>query len=68
MKTLLKGGNLMKSFGKGFFFGVVSTIGALAGAAFAFKKTVVEPIEEREAILEEHRKRALRKSRSAHQG
>ena len=58
----------MKAFGKGFFFGVVTTVGALAGIAFTFKKTVVEPIEEREAVLEEHRKRALRKSRSAHQG
>ncbi|WP_302047417.1 DUF3042 family protein, partial [Ligilactobacillus agilis] len=42
--------------------------GTLAVLAFAFKKTVVEPIEEREAELDEHRRRALRKSRSAHQG
>lgn len=57
----------MKSFGKGFFVGVVTTCGVVAGAVYAFKKTVVEPMEEREAILEEHRRRALRKSRSAHQ-
>lgn len=56
----------MKSFSKGFLFGVVSTIGALAGTAFAYKKVVIEPIEEREDFLEEQRKRALRKSRSAH--
>ena len=57
----------MKSFGKGFFTGIVTTVGVVAGAVYAFKKTVVEPMEESEAILEEHRRRALRKSRSAHQ-
>ena len=57
----------MKLFGKGFLVGVATTLGTLAGLAFAFKKTVVEPIEEREAELDEHRRRALRKSRSAHQ-
>ena len=57
----------MKSFGKGFFTGIVTTVGVVAVAVYAFKKTVVEPMEEREAILEEHRRRALRKSRSAHQ-
>lgn len=58
----------MKSFSKGFVVGVGATLGALAGCAYYFKKTVVDPIEEREAVLDEHRKRALRKSRSAHQG
>ena len=58
----------MKSFGKGFFTGIVTTVGVVAGAVYAFKKTVVEPMEEREAILEEHKRRALRKSMSAHQG
>lgn len=57
----------MKSFSKGFFTGIVTTVGVVAGAVYAFKKTVVEPMEKREAILEEHRRRALRKSRSAHQ-
>ena len=41
----------MKSFGKGFFTGIVTTVGVVAGAVYAFKKTVVEPMEEREAIL-----------------
>ncbi|KRL74930.1 hypothetical protein FC54_GL000081 [Ligilactobacillus saerimneri DSM 16049] len=62
------GGINMKNFGKGFFIGVLTTIGAVAGSVYAFKKTVVDPIEEREAILEEHKRRALRKSMSAHQG
>ena len=52
----------MKKFNLGFLLGVTTTLGALAGAVFTFKKNVVE------AILEEHRRRALRKSRSAHQG
>lgn len=58
----------MKSFGKGFLVGTVTTLGALAGCVYAFKKAVVEPIEERESVLDEHRRRALRKSRSSHQG
>ena len=58
----------MKKFNLGFLLGVTTTLGTLAGAVFTFKKNVVEPIEEKEAILEEHRRRALRKSCSAHQG
>ena len=58
----------MKSFGKGFFTGIVTTVGVVAGAVYAFKKTVVETNEKNvKPILEEHRRRALRKSRSAHQ-
>ena len=29
----------MKNFGKGFFIGVLTTIGAVAGSVYAFKKT-----------------------------
>lgn len=58
----------MKKFSAGFILGTLTTLSALAGSVFAFKKTVVDPIEEKEAQLEEHRRRALRKSRSAHQG
>ena len=60
----------MKSFGKGFVFGTIATISAVAGCVYEMFKTVnqqSEPIEEREAILDEHRKRAMRKRRSAHQ-
>ncbi|GAW98342.1 MULTISPECIES: DUF3042 family protein [Secundilactobacillus] len=56
----------MKHFIKGFLFGTVATIGAVAGAALSFKKKVVEPIEDEEERFEENRKRAARKSRSAH--
>ncbi len=57
----------MKSFSKGFLMGAVATISAVAGCVYAFRKTVIDPIEEREAILDEHRRRAMRKRRSAHQ-
>lgn len=56
----------MKHFVKGFLFGTVATIGAVAGAALSFKKKVVEPIEDEEERFEDNRKRAARKSRSAH--
>ncbi|UQS86675.1 DUF3042 family protein [Nicoliella spurrieriana] len=58
----------MRNFGKGFLVGVFATVGCAAGALFSFKKTVVDPIEDQENRYEENRKRALRKSRSAHQG
>ncbi|KRM21178.1 hypothetical protein FC90_GL001715 [Latilactobacillus graminis DSM 20719] len=48
--------------------GTVSTVGAIAGSLLAFKKTVVDPIEEKENQIEESRRRANRKSHSAHQG
>ncbi|ANJ69684.1 MULTISPECIES: DUF3042 family protein [Latilactobacillus] len=55
-------------FLKGFVIGTVSTVGAIAGSLLAFKKTVVDPIEEKENQIEESRRRANRKSHSAHQG
>ena len=55
-------------FFKGFVIGTVSTVGAIAGSLFAFKKTVSDPIEEEENKIEENRRRANRKSHSAHQG
>ena len=58
----------MKNFGKGFFLGILTAAGAVAGSLYAFKKTVDNPIDEHKAVLEEQKKRALRKSMSAHQG
>ncbi|SEM67303.1 Protein of unknown function [Ligilactobacillus sp. WC1T17] len=58
----------MKTFGKGFVLGAVAAFSTVAGCVYAFRKTVVEPIEEREAILDEHRRRAMHKRRSAHLG
>nr|WP_034525837.1 DUF3042 family protein [Secundilactobacillus oryzae] len=58
----------MKNFTKGFLFGAVATIGAVAGALVSFKKAVVEPIEQEEQRFEDNRKKAMRKGRSAHHG
>ncbi|GEO69976.1 DUF3042 family protein [Levilactobacillus acidifarinae] len=58
----------MKHFTKGFLFGVVATASAVAGAVFSFKKKVVQPIEDQESRFEENRKKANRKSHSAHHG
>lgn len=38
-----------------------ATAATLAGAAFAIKKTIIEPEEEKIAFIEENRKKAARK-------
>lgn len=58
----------MSKFTRGFLIGTAATIGTVVGAVLAFKKSVVEPIEQEEANYDEQRRRALRKSYSAHQG
>ena len=35
----------MKSFGKGFFTGIVTTVGVVAGAVYAFKKTIPQCVQ-----------------------
>lgn len=54
----------MKKFTSGFLAGTLFTIAAAAGVAFGVKKTVIEPIEEKENMIEENRKKAMRKSRA----
>ncbi|HEN6168621.1 TPA: DUF3042 family protein [Streptococcus agalactiae] len=49
------------AFAKGIATGVVATATTLAGAAFAIKKTIIEPEEEKIAFIEENRKKAARK-------
>ncbi|HGD6320712.1 TPA: DUF3042 family protein [Streptococcus agalactiae] len=49
------------AFAKGIATGVVATAAILAGAAFAIKKTIIEPEEEKIAFIEENRKKAARK-------
>lgn len=49
------------AFAKGIATGVVVTAATLAGAAFAIKKTIIEPEEEKIAFIEENRKKAARK-------
>ncbi|WP_261806183.1 DUF3042 family protein [Lapidilactobacillus luobeiensis] len=59
---------MTKHFVKGFLLGSLTTLGAVAGSIFAFKKTVIEPQEAYEDKIEENRRRANRKSHAAHQG
>ncbi|HEO8373153.1 TPA: DUF3042 family protein [Streptococcus agalactiae] len=49
------------AFAKGIATGVVATAATLAGAAFAIKKTIIEPEEKKIAFIEENRKKAARK-------
>lgn len=41
------------AFAKGIATGVVATAATLAGAAFAIKKTIIEPEEEKIAFIED---------------
>lgn len=52
---------MAKNFIKGVFTGVVGAAATVAGAAFAYKKTVVEPEEEKIAFAEDSRKKANRR-------
>lgn len=58
----------MSKFARGIVVGVVGTVAAVAGALLSFQKTVVEPIEVQEQKFDDNRKKAMRKSRSAHHG
>ncbi|KRM07621.1 MAG: DUF3042 family protein [Liquorilactobacillus ghanensis] len=58
----------MNVFGKGFILGFATAVGTAAGCFYAFKKNVVDPIEEKEAMIDEHKKRAVRKMHAAQQG
>ncbi|MBL1227372.1 DUF3042 family protein [Enterococcus sp. BWR-S5] len=51
----------MKKFVSGLLVGTVATAAAVAGLAFTVKKTVIDPIEEKEDMIEENRKKAMRK-------
>ncbi|MGT2932894.1 DUF3042 family protein [Streptococcus catagoni] len=48
-------------FAKGLATGVFATVATVAGAVFAVKKTIIEPEEEKEAFIEENRKKAARR-------
>ncbi|MEY8461931.1 DUF3042 family protein [Streptococcus merionis] len=49
------------NFVKGIAAGVAGTIAALAGAVYTFNKKVIQPEEEKEAFVEENRKKAARR-------
>ena len=48
-------------FAKGLATGVVATALTVASAVFAVKKTIIDPEEEKEAFVEENRKKAARR-------
>lgn len=54
----------MKKFTSGFFAGTFATIAATIGLVTAIKKQIIEPIEQKEAMVEENRRKANRKSRA----
>ena len=51
----------MKKFVSGILLGSHSTAAAFAGLVSSVKKTVIDPIDEKEAMIEENRKKAMRK-------
>ncbi|MBE9388901.1 DUF3042 family protein [Vagococcus salmoninarum] len=54
----------MKKFVTGFVTGTTITVATLAGLLYGVKKTVIEPIEEKENMVEDNRRKAMRKSRA----
>lgn len=50
-----------EKFVSGMLVGTAITVAALAGVATTIKKTVIDPIEEKEDMIEENRKKAMRK-------
>ena len=54
----------MKKFLSGFVVGSLITTAATVSLIAAIKKTVIDPIEEKENIIEENRRKAMRKSRA----
>ncbi|WP_056969064.1 DUF3042 family protein [Lacticaseibacillus thailandensis] len=55
-------------FARGFFTGLLTAAGAVAGTIYAFKKTYVDPVEDKAEEIDANRRRAVRKSKGAHQG
>lgn len=55
-------------FAKGFFVGAITAASAVVGGVLAFKKTYIDPAEEKQEEINDNRRRAIRKSRGAHHG
>ena len=51
----------MKKFVSGLLVGSLATVAAVAGAVATIKKTVIDPIDEKESMIEENRRKAMRK-------
>ncbi len=52
----------MKKFLSGYLVGTAVTTALVAGIILGVKKTVIEPIEEKEQMIDDNRKKAARKS------
>ncbi|WP_225047605.1 DUF3042 family protein [Lacticaseibacillus kribbianus] len=52
----------------GFLFGVIATAGAVAGSVVAFKKSYIEPVEDKVEEINANRRKANRKRHGAHMG
>ncbi|WP_265459142.1 DUF3042 family protein [Enterococcus sp. HY326] len=52
----------MKKFVTGVVLGSLTTVAVAAGFLASVKKTVIDPIAEKEAMIEENRRKARRKS------
>lgn len=51
----------MKKFVSGLLVGTAVTSAAVVGLAATIKKTVIDPIEEKEEMIDQNRKKAMRK-------
>ena len=51
----------MKKFVSGVLIGGLTTAAIVAGFAATVKKKVIDPIDQKEAMIEENRKKAMRK-------
>ncbi len=54
----------MKKFVSGFLTGTSVTIATIAGIVYGVKKTIIEPLEEKEQQIDDNRRKAMRKSRA----
>ncbi|WHA10584.1 DUF3042 family protein [Enterococcus montenegrensis] len=51
----------MKKFVSGVLVGTLATVAAAGAFVVTVKKQVIDPIDEKEAMIEENRKKAMRK-------
>lgn len=58
---------MKNKFSTGFLIGSLATLGAVAATIVTFKKSYIDPVETKADEINENRRRAIRKSRAAHQ-
>lgn len=59
---------MKNKFTFGFVTGTVATLTAIAATVFTFKKTYIDPVENKVEEINNNRRKAIRKSFGAHQG